>query len=821
MPAPIKTEVHLEIAHILFIDTVGYSKLSTGEQHELLEVLNQVVRGTERFRAAEAAGQLIRLPTGDGMALVFCDDPESPLQCAMEICAALRNHPQLQLRMGIHSGPVTRVVDVNDRCNIAGAGMNMAERIMTCADAGHILLSQRAADDLAEKQRWQPHLHPLGECEGKHGAKLQLVNFYTEECGNPELPNKFKQQKARSADGLADLFSSRRRILTGIAAILAVLAVFGFSFFSSREQRPPPPDQETSSTASVPGTIPEKSIAVLPFENLSDEKENEYFADGVQDEIRNDLARVADLKVISRTSVMQYKSGVKRDLRDIARSLGVAHVVEGSVQRVQGKVRVNARLVDARADENLWAQHYDRDITDVFEIQSEIAEQIVTQLRARLSPDEKAAMEEPPTSDLAAYDLYVRAQVLGTSLTYNARSRQNLFEAVALLDKAVALDPNFFRAYCLLARRHDQIYLLGIDHTPARLALANKAIEQILRLRPDSGPAHLAVAYHLYGGLLDYDRARAELAIAQKLLPNEPLIWEIAGYIDRRQGRLPESVAAMQRALELDPQNLLLLQQISTSYESLRRYPELTAILDRALALAPNDPGTRVARAMIDLQWRGNPKPAQAEIDAILLQQPEAAADIAKVWFYVAFCERDPVAARRALAAMPAGGCREQGFAFPDAWCSGVAARLRGDGPAAEADFATAHDEVEKILTQNPDYPEALCVLGMIDAALGHKEDALREGRRAAELLPVAKDAINGELLLEYLAIIYAWTGERDLAVEQLAIAAKLPGELSYGDLRLHPVWDPLRGHPSFEKIVASFAPATESAASLASPQKK
>lgn len=808
MAAPTKTEVHLEIAHILFVDTVGYSKFSTSEQHELLDTLNQIVRGTERFRTAEAAGQLIRLPTGDGMALVFCDDPDSPVECALQVSVAVRDHPQLRLRMGIHSGPVSRVVDVNDRCNVAGAGMNLAERVMTCADAGHILLSKRAADDLAENPRWRPYLYPLGECEGKHGAKLSLVNFYTEEFGNAQPPTKFKSQKPRHWAGfLPGSLSSTWVPLAGAAVLLLILALLILYFLSSRTPPAALVSPRPAASTPAPAIIPEKSIAVLPFENLSDDKDNEYFADGVQDEIRNALAKVADLKVISRTSVMQYKSGVKRDLPDIANALSVAHVLEGSVQRVRGQVRVSARLVDARADSNLWAQHYDRNITDVFAIQSEIAEEIVAQLKARLSPNEKAAIEEPPTQDLAAYDLYIRAKGLGATFTFGARGKQNLLEAVSLLEQAVALDPNFLLAHCLLARIHDQIYLLAVDHSQSRLDLARKSVETALRLRPESGAAHLAAAFHFYSGLLDYDRARAELAIAEKVLPNEPLVFEITGYIDRRQGRLPESITAMERALELDPRNLILLQQMSTSYESLRRFKDVAAVLDRALALAPQDPGTRVARAVVELQWHANPQPVHNEIDAILLQQPESAPDLAGVWFYVALCERDPVAARRALAAMPPGAAREQGFPFPNSWCEGWGARLRGDIGAAQAAFLEARSEVAKIVLQTPDYPEALGVLGAIDAALGRKEEAIREGRRAAEMLPIRKDSINGELLIEYLALIYAWTGEKDLALEQLSIATSLPGQVAYGELRLHPYWDLLRGDPRFEKIVTSLAP--------------
>lgn len=664
MAAATNKETHLEIAHILFVDTVGYSQLSTSEQHDLLETLNLTVRATARFRAAEAADQLIRLPTGDGMALVFCDDPESPIQCALEIFAGLRDHPELRLRMGIHSGPVSRVVDVNDHCNVAGAGVNMAERVMTCGNAGHLLLSKRAANDLAEFSAWRPHLYPLGQCQGKHGAVLEIVNFFNGEFGNPEPPEIFQRETQPPGKFVARAFKSRWALLAGGIALLAVLGVsLYFILGSPRPRRPsnlPPP-----SPTGAPYEFPEKSIAVLPFENLSDEKENEYFADGVQDEIRNDLAKVADLKVISRTSVLQYKTGVKRELRDIARSLGVAHVLEGSVQRVGEKIRVSARLVDARADRNLWAQHYDRNLTDVFAIQSEIAKEIVGQLQARLSPGEKAAIEEVPTTNLAAYNLYVKAKALGAALTFSSRSRELHFEAVSLLEQAVELDHDFFRAYCQLARTHDQIYLLGLDRTPERLAQAYSAVQTVLRLRPDSGAAHLAAAYHFYAGLLDYDRARIELAIAHKALPNEPLIFEIEGYVARRQGRFTESIAAMRRALELDPRNLVLLQQISFSLGDLRRYPEMAELLDRALAIDPQDAAVRVARALIELQAHADPKPARETINTILSEDPAAASDLARGWFYLALCERDSDSIRRSLAALPPRRMSRTGIPVP------------------------------------------------------------------------------------------------------------------------------------------------------------
>ena len=421
MTDQVKTGIELEIAHVLFIDTVGYSKLRIDEQHQQLDELNRIVRSTNRFRAAEAAGKLIRLPTGDGMALVFSDSLESPVECALEISRALKASSHLPLRMGIHSGPVSRVVDVNDRCNAAGAGINIAERIMSCGDAGHILLSKRAAEDLIEYAQWRPCLHEIGECTVKHGAKIALVNLYNEEVGNPALPLRCQEAEIEATTRVA----SHRRKIAIITATGAILALIGYTLFSFSARNSP-----KLVTASVTPRISPKSIAVLPFQNLSDDKENAYFTEGVQGEILTDLVKIADLKVISRTSVMQYGSDTTRNLREIGKALGVAYVLEGSVQRSGDRVRVNAQLVDARTDSHVWAEHYDRDLADVFAIQSELAEKIASQLKAQLSPAEKAEIELRPTTDLEAYDLYIRAKVLIDNAVFNTPRTEHLEEAI-------------------------------------------------------------------------------------------------------------------------------------------------------------------------------------------------------------------------------------------------------------------------------------------------------------------------------------------------------------------------------------------------------
>ncbi len=809
--AETKPDLPLEIAHLLLIDVVGYSKLLVNEQIELLQELNQIVRKTECFRSAETSGKLIRVPTGDGMALLFFRSPEEPVRCALEISRTLQDHPHIQVRMGVHSGPVNRVTDVNDKTNFAGSGINVAQRVLDCGDAGHILLSGHVAEDLAEYRHWQPYLHDLGECEVKHGLRLHLFNVYKDNLGNPQVPEKLKRGKrSKQASAVRPITFPRWPKIALVVALLvsAVALVISSLIFFHRRSAPPSTSALPEATAtSWPTAIPEKSIAVLPSENLSDEKENAYFADGVQDEILTGLARVADLKVISRTSTLQYKVGTEHNLREIGKALGVAHVLTGGVQRAGDRVRVSAQLIDARTDTQLWGERYDRDVADVFAIESELAGKIIAQLKSKLSAQEKAAIEQTPTADLAAHDLYIRAKTLIATAVYSTPLQEGLFEAVRMLNQAIERDPAFALAYYQLAHAHDLIYFAGLDHTSARLAMADAAIQSLTRLLPNSGEAHLALAKHLYWGYHDYDHARRELSLAQKSLANDPLSFVLAGYIDRRQGRWTESTQNLERAVGLDPQNPHALQQIAYSYYLLRRYADEARALDRAIAVIPKEAVLHASRAEVELDWHADTRPLLSAIEAIAADDPREVKNIAQLWLLGSLCKRDFDSALRALGALPAAGCYQDAIPFPRPWCEGVVAQLRGDKATAHAAFTITRTEAAKLVAEQPDYPEGLCVLGMADAALGYKEDAIREGRRAVELLPVTKDSSVGALLVKNLALIYAWTGEKDLAFEQLTIAAKLPGFLSYGELRLHPYWDPLRGDPRFEKIVASLAP--------------
>jgi TolB-like protein/Flp pilus assembly protein TadD len=777
-------KTRLEIGHVLFIDIVGYSKLLLKQQSELLRELNEIVSGTSEFREAESAGKLIRLPTGDGMALVFRTDPEAPAECAVEIARALKSHPAIQLRMGIHSGPVNEVVDVNQRANIAGAGINLAQRVMDCGDAGHILLSKHVAEDLEQDDRWRPLLHDLGTCEVKHGVRVGVTNLYSDEVGNPTLPSKLQAVKKHQTH------VRWAQVAAGLVVLGAIVA--GMFLFSHRSPR--------SALAAV-----EKSIAVLPFENLSDDKQNAYFADGVQDQILTDLSQIADLKVISRTSVMQYKSGPARNLRKIGEELGVAHVVEGSVQRSANKIRVNTQLIDARNDVHLWAQTYDRDLADVFAIQSEIAQAIADQLQAQISASETLAIKSKPTADLAAFDLYTRAKNI---LTAPSATQEELLQAADLLNQAVARDPSFFDAYCQLAYAHDDVYHEYVDHTSARLALAEAAIQAAARLRPDAGETHLARARNLYWGYWNYDGALAELKIAHQTLPNDFRIPQWTAYIQNRQGHWEEATRNLKRALELNPRNMETRTSIAMHYTFLRRYADLKSTLADTLAIFPNDLDTRIWPAYAEFQEKADTRPLHQTLDWIRATNPGAMRDTSEWSLACALAERDATAAKNALDAHNEDSIDLGNEVFLNRpFVEGVIALIQKDEGKARLAFLAARAEHAKVIEAQPNNSRELGLLGLIDAYLGRKEDALREGRHAVELAHAEKDVSQGIGSVTNLAMIAAWVGDKDLACEQLDSIIRLPSPISYGALKLFPWWDPLRGDPRFEKIVQSLAP--------------
>ncbi|HEX3229860.1 MAG TPA: adenylate/guanylate cyclase domain-containing protein, partial [Pyrinomonadaceae bacterium] len=602
MSAAVKKDLHLEIAHVLFMDVVGFSKLLINDQSEILEQLNQLVRDTPHFREAEAAGKLIRLSTGDGMALVFSNSAEAPVECAMEISKALKRYPQIQLRMGVHSGPVNAVSDVNDRSNVTGAGINMAQRVMDCGDAGHILLSRHVAEDLEQYRQWQPCLHDLGECEVKHGVRVHVVNFYTEEVGNPETPEKFRQSKETQtvpATRVSDAKpAGRSRAMIAALIIIAAAAAAGSYIFSHRSGSKALP----SSSAPAAPAIPEKSIAVLPFENLSEEKANAYFADGIQDEILTRLSKIADLKVISRTSTQHYKSAPE-NLHEIARQLGVANILEGSVQKSGDAVRVNVQLIRAADDSQLWADTFDRKLIDIFSVESEVAKAIADQLQAKLTGQEEQVIAAKPTDNSEAYDAYLHG------LAYTLKTGNNPANALAAqkyLREAVRLDPKFALAWALLSNVDAHGYLVGsLQPTVILREEARQAAETAFTLQSNLGEAILAKGYYHYACLKDYDTAVRYFEQARPLLPNSSRIPEFLAYVTRRQGEWARSESYFNEAERLDPRNVRLLTNQAFSYSVLRRFPEALRKFDQVLNIIPDDVDTLAYKAAI-LQAEGD-----------------------------------------------------------------------------------------------------------------------------------------------------------------------------------------------------------------------
>ena len=596
----------------------------------------------------------------------------------------------------------------------------------------------------------------------------------------PEPP-KGGTPNARAKSIVSEIKRHKRGALVTLAAAILVLGVSAPFIFRSLRTDPAPAGQISNLAA------PEKSIAVLPFENLSRDPDNAFFADGVQDEILTDLARIADLKVIGRTSVMQYKSGVARNVRKIGQQLGVAHVVEGSVQRSANRVRVNAQLVDVRTERRLWGQIYERDLADVFAIQSDIAKAIAEQLQAKLSPHERSEIERPPTNDVAAFDLYARANSFLLTKSLSNPVKENLLLAIDLLNQAVARDPAFFQAYCQLAWAHGLLYSFGLDHTSDRLALAEVAVQAASHLRPDAAETHLARAWYVYQGYLDYDGALAELEVARRTMPNDRRVFQLMGYIQRRLGHWEESTQSLERAIDLDPRDFFSLQQMAGAYAFRRQYNEQKSLLDRAMAIAPDHIDTQLGRAYVELDAEANPWPLHQIIDSIRTTKPHALPSGVSYWLTCALAERDAAAARKALIALGENPLNVpfSGVRFNRSFVEGVIARMANDDSSARLAFTTARAEQEKIIQAQPNYGPALSMLGLIDAGLGRTEEALREGRRAAELVPVEKDAMTGPIMVEYLAMIAAWVGNKDLACEQLAIASRAPGGVSYGQLKL------------------------------------
>ena len=550
-----------------------------------------------------------------------------------------------------------------------------------------------------------------------------------------------------------------------------------------------------------------KSIAVLPFASLSQDKNDAYFADGVQDQILTNLAKVSDLKVISHTSVRQYKTGAERNMREIGQQLGVAYIMEGSVQRVRDRLRINAQLIDARTDTHIWAETYDRTAADLFAIQSELAQSIVTQLKAKLSPQQKAEIEERPTQDLDAFELYLQAKTNVDSYLNATDVRAAMLQALKSLDDAIKRDPNFVSAYCYAARANDLLFFFDLDPTPDRISLAEAAVNTALRLRPDSAEAHFAQADYYFRCLRDYDRAQEELAIARPGLPNSTPFFILSGYTNRRRNHFADAERDFSTAFALDPRNPNAYNLLADTYVLQRRFPEAVHVYDNVLAAGEDVPIVRFRRANCVLNGTGNTGPMRD----ILMKSPEMefAGSQTPVRSWMAMLDGNYAEAERVLVASPREDFQDVdlSFYFPKSWYQAMVSRAKGDSARATAALRECREILAQRLIVKPEHARTIAVLAQVDAGLGEKDLAIREAQHAIDLMPISKDIYDGALVLEGLAQVYTWTGDRDRAIELVQKLVTMPSYINYARLKLHPLWSPLRGDPRFEKIVASLAP--------------
>jgi TolB-like protein len=778
----------LEIGHVLFMDVVGYSKLLLDEQREVQEELSQIVREAPQVRATEEAGKLVRIPTGDGMALVFFNRPEAPIRCAIEISKALKSYPEIRLRMGIHSGPVNKVPDVNNRLNVAGAGINIAQRVMDCGDAGHILLSKRAADDLAHSRQWRPFLHELGEYTLKHGVPIFVVNLFNDEIGNRELPQKFLQSQLERTTARP----GKRNAIVAAVVVLGLIIATGawFRFYG------------TSTSSAL-----EKSIAVLPFETFNDDKAAEFFADGIQDDILTSLAKIHDLRVISRTSVEKYNGRKKSGgLGEIATALGVTNILEGSVRRDGNRVAVNAQLIDARQDRHLWANRYEASIDNSLGIQGQLAREIAEALRATLTPEEKARVARKPTNNPQAYDLYLQAR------QYEFRPDtflQDYRTAEQLYTQAITLDPKFALAHAGLARTCARIYHF-YEPTETWAKRARNEADTAIHLDPSLGEGHHALGLCYYWFKRDYDAALREFAVAKALLPNDSQIaWHVAA-IKRRQGRWQEVVGDYRAILLLDPQNANVLRDLLYVYCAMRDWPNTQATAERLLALTPDSVNAKTQIGYADFWIHGTTARLKSEMATVPAgQDPDGA--VTGVRIDASLIDRDPAAAERALLSSPLDT-----FSYfnsvdaPRSYFAGVIALVRGDNATAQKELSHARDFFAAAVAEAPDAPERHAFLGLTCALLGDRDRAIADGKRAVELRPESQDALDGTILKAVLALIYARTGENARAIELLRYLLSVPGpvdtanySVTLTDLKYRWEWDPLRGDSEFKKLLA------------------
>jgi TolB-like protein/Tfp pilus assembly protein PilF len=700
----------------------------------------------------------------------------------LEISRALKKYPEVQLRMGIHSGPVSGVIDATGKANVAGAGINIAQRVMDCGDAGHILLSKHVAEDLEEYPHWQPHLHELGECEVKHGVRVSVVNLYTAELGNPAVPEKLKA--ARVAAAVRRKRAALRWLSLGVVSLLAVIALIGFLLF--RYRRPP---------ATVELPVSEKSIAVMPFENRSRDPDNAYLADGIQDEILTRLSKIADLKIISRTSTQHYKSA-PTNLPEIAKQLGVAHILEGSVQKIANAVHVNVQLIRAATDEHLWAESYNRKLDDVFGVEGEVASTIADQLKARLSGAEQKAVAAKPTQNAAAYDAYLRAVAIDTAATLETTRR-----VAPLYAEAVRLDPQFALAWARLAVTRSQLYFNGMDLETNSGAAVKEAADRAMSLQPELGEAWLAQGVYRYRVLRDFHGALESYKEALRRLPNSAFVLQQMAHLERRLGQFDVAQKHYQAAEQLDPRNIGILLILADSLQTVRHYDEARAVLDRALEMLPGNEAALGERALT-FHAQGRLKEAAEVLAKVPANSQDEVLTMARA-LQLYYERRFDDAIAQIQQKTPAAVANDPRTMTLLGYCQ----KLVGKDNDARDTFTRAAAAMKPTPNSVVAVDARLLpvCLAQVYAGLGEKEKALEQARHA--IADYDRDALAKPYAEMALATVQAQVGDIDSAIAALPHLLDVPNGATVGDLRINPLWDPLRKDPRFQKLCEEKQP--------------
>ncbi len=777
------SEHERRLAAIMFTDIVGYSALAQENEDLSLELLEEH-RDLLRPLFPRFGGREIET-IGDAFFLEFGSVQEA-VHCGIEIQKVLNNRNasepkerKILVRVGIHVGDIVHVGD-----KVHGDGVNIAARIQPLAKPGGIAITDQVYAYLRTKKQLEVVSQGVQELKNieTRVEVFDVVLPWEKEAKPAAAPIRTKEKKKMGC----------LTLVGGGLFILAALAIIFDRPMVTIEKDEPVPSPPPPELASY------DSIAVLPFDNLSDERENAYFTRGIHEDILTSLSKVKALKVISRTSVMQYENQT-HNVREIGEALGVGTILEGSVRRSGMRVRITAQLIDARTDEHLWAEKYDRDLTDVFALQSTIAEEIVSALKATLTPEEKEGMERIVTENTEAYDLYLKAR------DFHFRSRGNKEEAIQaerLYNQAIKLDSTFALAYVQLSVLHSEFYWFAWDRSEKRLQKSKETVDLALRLQPDLPEGQTALAWYYYHGFQNYDRAQEILFKVINKMPNNAEAYEILAYTQRRQGKWQESINNLHKATELDPRNEETFASLANTYQLVRDYPTALGMLDKALKLAPESLQTVAEKGDLLVKWKGDTSYFK-EILADLPENFDPGLVVTRMKIAVLMFERDYRGVLEFMETFPKEVFEMQDGIFHIESFRGILYYLLGEPEKSREAVGLAIAYLESALAEHKNDPRYHTSLGEAYALFGRKEDAIRESLKAVELMPIGRDALLGYAFVENLVAIYANVGEPEKALDKLEYLLSIPGNLTLGDLRSDWEWDKLREYPRFQALLA------------------